>query len=218
MSAETEGSDNVKERRQSPESEYLHISESHGRNFNVAEWIFKELHEVRSTEQYATWRLASVALALAWSPLQVYHWIGWGQRRPVIKSGADNKLREITNTRDDRIKFKSILISWSSGWSLRRWHLIKINVIFCAWVRKRMVQRVKKGDLKAWTAEWVKAWEAFHQLWRLMWASRLMSHCWSWYEPGCIHQYRIHPRRRHTISQAQLTDHTSEGGWQAEVG
>lgn len=51
MSAETQGSDNVNEEGRARVRISSHIRESHGRNFNVAEWIFKALHEVRSTEQ-----------------------------------------------------------------------------------------------------------------------------------------------------------------------
>lgn len=50
MSAETEGSDNVKEEGRARVTISSHIRESHGWNFNMAEWIFKGLDEFRSTE------------------------------------------------------------------------------------------------------------------------------------------------------------------------
>lgn len=192
-----------------PESEYLHISERAMEG--ILMWLSGYSKSCMKSDPQSSRNLEACQCG-SWpwlGPLCKFIIGGWGQRRPVIEVRADNKLREITNTRDDRIRIQKHLDKLKQWMESRRWHLIKINVIFCALGQKADGSRVR--ETQAWTAEWVKAWRHFtsSETNVSQQVDGVIAEVDMNLRDAFIQVSYPHPRRRHTISQAQLTDHTS---------
>lgn len=86
--------------------------------------------------------------------------------------------------------FKIILTGWNSALSLRRWHLIKINVIPCVGSESIWFKSVR--ERQGWTATWDKMLEVFSSTLRLMLAGKVMeSLLKTAMDHRCIHQGMI---------------------------
>lgn len=104
--------------------------------------------------------------------------------------------------------FKIILTGWNSALSLRRWHLIKINVIPCVGSESIWFKSVR--ERQGWTATWDKMLEVFSSTLRLMLAGKVMESLLEpWTTDAFIKVWYPQSRRLHTISGTPLPDHTS---------